>query len=419
MSIKNNLPSAVKAEYAIVTPTYIKHFQYIEPYLRSFQKYVIDSKEIKIYFIISRPECASFQKIIAPYKDLNIIILFFEEVLRRFGIQETPEKLLEKYGRFTFQTLKKLYGVLYIPEERSLVLDCESMWVTRTRMKEVFQNFFSQPRIYGSRLKDKRRIRLNFNQLVKNTDFLLGETCPYWFIENYMWFCEKKILKDLCAKHGMPIELAEKIFHAPSAVKNNVHVQNGIFEVTLYQNYIYLNKKYNYQFICVDDEMKKYLPQNEIDLYLDKFYSYWKGGCGITEYVCLFLTKKNIRGFIEMFQKLNIRIFRCEIKDAKNCLLQHHFVRSCAPAILASSQNHLFGINACPRTRFHLLVESSKYNKKLRENWALTKKWKVFFQTPFTWMKSVLMVIKCIVKVSCVFFRNVYIIYGLRESKES
>lgn len=400
------------AKYAIITPTYIKHFKYIEPYLRSFQKYVIDSKEIKIYFIISRAESASFKKIIAPYKDLNIIILFFEEVLSCFGIQETPEKLLEKYGRFTFQTLKKLYGVLYISEERSLVLDCESMWVTRTRMKDVFQDFFSQPRIYGSRLKDKRRIRLNFNQLVKNIDILLGETCPYWFIENYMWFYEKKILKDLCAKHGMPIELAEKIFYAPSEVEDNVHVQNGIFEVTLYQNYIYLNKKYNYQFICVDDEMKKYLPQNEIDLYLDKFYSYWKGSCGIMEHVCMFLTKKNIRGLISMFKNLKIFIFRCEITNAQNYLLQRRFVSSVAPVILASSQNHVFGINACPKNRFRLLVASNKYSKKLRDSWEVIKNTEITFQGTFVWIKTLFKVIKYFIRICCVFLRNIHIIYG-------
>ena len=174
-------------KYAIITPTYINHFKFIKPYLKSYIKYVKDKDNIHLYFIISKAEKDKFNKITDRYKDqCNITVLYFEELLGYFGVKELPENLLKKYGRFTFQTFKKLYALLFIPEEKSLVLDSESMWVRKTNMSELFEKFFSKPVIYGSLLDKKLRIGPAFNQMVKNVDFLLKKTCPYWFLENYM-----------------------------------------------------------------------------------------------------------------------------------------------------------------------------------------------------------------------------------------
>ena len=148
-------------KYAIITPTYVKHFCFIEPYLQSFQKYVEDGDKVQIYFIISREEKQEFDEITKLYRTIDFQILVFEDLLQHFGVTVSPENLLLKYGRFTFQTLKKFYALLFIPEERSLVLDCESMWVKKTRMSEVFENFYASPRLYGSLLANRRKCRLH------------------------------------------------------------------------------------------------------------------------------------------------------------------------------------------------------------------------------------------------------------------
>ena len=57
-------------EYCIITPTFSGHFKYINNYLKSFCKYVIDAKRVPIYFILSDfSERTGFEKIVKPYQD--------------------------------------------------------------------------------------------------------------------------------------------------------------------------------------------------------------------------------------------------------------------------------------------------------------------------------------------------------------
>ncbi len=74
-------------KYAIITPTYLNHFIYIDKYLKSFCKFVEDKKDIPIVFTISKTENSKFQKIIEKYKsEINIIVLFFEDLLKENNV---------------------------------------------------------------------------------------------------------------------------------------------------------------------------------------------------------------------------------------------------------------------------------------------------------------------------------------------
>lgn len=398
--------------YAVITPTYVKHFKNINPYLTSFQKYVADKEQIHLYFIISREEKNEFEKIIAPFQNLNISVLIFEEVLNSFGIAQSPDELLEKFGRFTFQSLKKFYGVLYIPEEKSLVLDCESLWVRNTNMSELFEMFFAHPTIFGSRLNNEKRINPNFNQMVRNIDYLLDKKCPYWFLENYMWFYEKRILTDLCQQYGSPLQLAEKMLNAPSRVPDNVHIRYGIFEISLYQNFLYFNKdKYHYQFVDVVQKMEDYLSKKEKNLYLEKFYAHCRGSCGVTEHVCLLLTPRNIKGLSQMFQDLKIKIFRCDITDSRTYYLQYQFLKATKPVILASSQRHLFGISALTlKTKLSMLIYGNKNYVKMKNHWHLLTDFQANKTHLFQMTTHLLMTIKYAVKTGFLFLKHSKII---------
>ena len=334
-------------KYAIVTPTYVKHFVFIKSYLSSFRKYVADKENIKLYFIISRSEREVFEREITPYKELNITTLIFEEILEFFGVHETSEKLLKKYGRFTFQTLKKYYGLLFIPEEKSLVLDSESVWINETKMSKLFEDFFSSPRLLGSSLDKRPRSFPFFWQFIENINFLMGQKCSYWFLEDYMWFYEKKILQALIKKYGSPIQLAEKLFQPHPRLTDRNDAYHGIFEIILYQNFIYFNqKKYHYNFFNVDTVMEKYLSCEEINQYRETFYKLYKGGCGVLEHACLLITDKNIQGLSHVFKKLGILILRCNLTNNKNLYkLQRSFLRLIQPTILASSQEHAWGVS--------------------------------------------------------------------------
>ena len=99
-------------ENCIITPTYKGHFPFIKKYLTTYVHFVEDAKQIPVFFIISKNEANEFKKLISPFiKKINLQVLFIEDILSKYGIHEDSNALLEKYGRYSFQTLKKMYAM--------------------------------------------------------------------------------------------------------------------------------------------------------------------------------------------------------------------------------------------------------------------------------------------------------------------
>lgn len=341
-SVEEGMPVAAKqCRYNIITPTYEGHFCYIDKYLKSFSKYVEDKEEIGIYFTINKNEEIAFSKIIVPYKkELNIHVVIFEDVLKHFNISATPQQLLERYGRFSFQTLKKFYTILYSKAEKALVLDSESMWVRKVAMKDEFEKFFSDPFISCSEIR-KDLINGFVKEIVANVNTILDMECNKWFLENFVWYYDINILKALFAQYGMPIEIVEEV-HKSTKYKKE---RPGVFEIVLYHQYIYKNvEKYNYKVINVNEECRKYLSEEQFSEYRYNFYERFKGGNGLAEHAMLFLTKNNVDAISKLFINNRYNIIRCESSD-ENYKYQKQFFKKVQPVILAASQNHNFGIN--------------------------------------------------------------------------
>ena len=156
-------------KYAIITPTYINHFKYIKTYLKSFDKFVEDKKDIPIFFTISKNEQRIFKKIISPYTEkLDLRILYIEDLFAKNNIRESSIEFLTKYGRFTFQTAKKFFTMLSIDADKFLVLDSESMWIKKTNMKQCFDDYFSNPFIVISDIDNIQRTDECFNTMLSN-----------------------------------------------------------------------------------------------------------------------------------------------------------------------------------------------------------------------------------------------------------
>lgn len=323
-------------QYAIVTPTFSGHFSFISTYLESLNKYVEDKEDFAVFFTINKNENESFQKIIAPYKDsCNIKVLFFDDILLQNGIYLTPDNLLKKYGKFSFQTLKKFYTMLAIDCEKFLVLDSESSWVNKTNMKKLFLDFYDDPRVFFSHIKSDR---LGFfrNRVQKNIGYIYGKECPFWFIENFMWYYDKNILQDLFNEYGSPIEIVNRIY-------NEGYKEEGVFEILLYQSYLFKNhQKYGYRLVDIDKACKTLLSPYVYENYYFEMATQLRGEFGVLEQVMMFLNKENVDEFANLFKNLGFNIIRSDIGSRNNC--QELFFKEVRPNIFASSQNHDFGV---------------------------------------------------------------------------
>lgn len=348
----------MKFEYGIITPTFEGHFPFIRNYLKSFDTYVIDKKDIPLFFIINKEEEESFKKIIEPYRTLNIKIVIFDEVLDRFNVFLSPNNLLKKYGKFSFQTLKKFYAMLYVDVEKFLVLDSESMWVRETNMKKLFRDFFSKPKLFCSNIKMDRMSSFRLN-VQRNIDYLLQSKNNLWFLENFMWYYDRVILKDMFNEIGSPIEIVEKSYQ-------RFPYSHDVFEILLYQNYLYQNRiKYQYDIINVYKKCQTILSKKVWENYYFELTDRLHGDFGILEQTMLLLNKDNVDEFSELFKNLSINIIRCE--TGNNIQEQKKFIEIVTPFILAASQDHSFGISRVGIISF-LMQKLNKLNFFSREH---------------------------------------------------
>lgn len=388
-------------KYSIITPTYRGHFKYIERYLKSINKYLLDKRDISFIFTISKDEEKEFNQIIKPYtNNLNIEVLIFEDLLSHFNIPKSPNLLLEKYKKFSFQTLKKFYTMLYSNSDYFLVLDSESMFVKSTTIKKYFENFIKNPFITASDLSE---IQVdNFKEgVIENINSLIGKQSNKWFLENFVWFYDKRILNDMFSSLGQPIDIVNKIYKNG----NSINIESGVFEIELYQEFIYCNNtKYQYQFLDINNIMKKNLNEKSYQEYYNKYINKYGGGYGLAEMAMMLLTEDNVEPLANIFKNNNFNIIRCDSTNIKNYRLQTKFLDIVQPNILAASQDHAFGVN----NKFLCLLNNDKYINKFKKHFSnAIKPFKIFgywlseFLSIFLYGISSILEISKIVSILC------------------
>ncbi|MCM1324016.1 MAG: hypothetical protein NC218_07630 [Acetobacter sp.] len=395
----------------IITPTYVGHFQFIPAYLKSFKKYARGNNYL-ISFLISKSEEKKFLKILERFPSLPIDVLYFEDILQEFAISEAPEMLLRKYGKFSYQTLKKFYAMLhYGKNARFLVLDSESMLIRQTNINQLFDNFFTTPFISYTHLNKRLSVSTFVQRVVDNNTFL-GLDNGIWCLENFVWYYDYKILSDMFKHLGTPFEIIEKV-HMHN-VSNSLLA--GVFEIELYQNWIYQNaKKYGYMCIDVDNEIEQNIPQHELDNYKTLFFNTYNGNCGMLERSMIFLHSENVNYFASLFKKNNFNIIRCNDSNIKNYAFQKQFIDIVQPNILAASQNHCFGINNTFKKRCTVLLGNNKYMIKLRKHWGyFIDPIKKYILNPVcnfvTWLTQPFALVIYIIKLFIELLKNLHLI---------
>lgn len=342
---------------SIITPTFSGHFPNVGIYLKSFAKYAVKEGDWQIVFTISADEKDAFDELIAPYtKTLPIKVILFEDLLKTFGIDMAPEELLRLYGKFSFQTLKKFYTMLSLDSRHSLVLDSETELVRPTSVNALFDRFFADPFISYSTFDIRQRVSTFTKNVVANRNYIFKTHDKHWFLENFVWFYDKQILTDLFAEHGSPIDIVEKI-----RLTNNPGRQEcGIFEIDLYQSYVYLHRdKYRYRAIDVERFLDD-LSEAERSKYLVNWTNKFQGNCGLMEHALMLLTQTNVDVLAKHFCDAGFFIIRCEKSSFRTCKLQARFLDAVRPNVLAASQEHFFGLSP-------FVLDNNKYAFKSRD----------------------------------------------------
>lgn len=326
-------------DICILTPTYIDHLKYIKRYLQSARRYIKNSANFA--FVIEKESYLELSKIIQPFKRyFNIKILIFEDLLTAENIIERLDILQHCYNKYCYQTLKKYYAMLALPYKYFLILDSESEWISTCNITDLFEEYFKAPFITGSVIQYKMLGDIKKNVCIC-TDYLLNFKSDKWFLENFCWFYDRSILTDLISELGTPLKIVENA----KAASLKRAFEPYVFEICLYQNYIYKNNnKYNYRILDVSQLCKKYMSPQNINGYMKKYESIYRGEGGVLEFTLNLLSKENVQELATLFSENHICIIRCE-NSMSPLKVQKTFLEIVHPYILAASQSHVWGIN--------------------------------------------------------------------------
>lgn len=348
-------------ENCIITPTYKGHFPFIKKYLETYVHFVEDAQEVPVFFIISRNESNEFQKLISPFtKKANLQVLYFEDILSKYGINDDSDTLLKKYGRYSFQTLKKMYAIKFIDANHFLILDSESYFIKKQNLAEVFEDYFRNPFVVFSDYKNRAPTYF-MKRMQESTEYVLNTKINFWTIESNMWFVDKNIFNDLLQTCGEPIVWCELV---RKQYPENANLEEyGLMEALLYQNWLYLNaEKYQYRKINIYNEILSCLTKEELNVYMTNINTVFKSGVGILEGIFIGTYQSILDRIVKLLNDLNITIARCDFSDFWNYKRQKYLVNNSKVKILACSQNNIFYFKKMSNVSFYknLIIYSFK-----------------------------------------------------------
>ena len=255
-------------DYAIIIPTFNAHFDYVEQFLYTYSTFVSDKNKISVCIVLGdNDEYLEFnnrlKKVAFDYTALNIKIYCFDDILHHYNIHLSSKELLNKLGKFSYQTIKKLYAVHYLQYSKNLILDSESIIIKNIELEKIFDKYFSKPYVFYSDIsyKDKNFKKFLDFKVLRNTCEFFGIECNnLWFFEAFHWFYDIRIINDLFnyCNNNLYGKIELLISHKYD------EREKAIFDCTIYYLFIYLNNdKYSYNFVNILDEYKQLLSAKD------------------------------------------------------------------------------------------------------------------------------------------------------------
>jgi len=223
----------------VVIPTYRPHFKHVEKLIQSMNIFSKDSN-IDIYIIVTSNESSDIM--ITKYNNLTIKILCLKDIIHFIFNSNIDEHFNNHYGKFTYQSLKKIFSVYYVINKLNYknvyVLDSEGLFIRPFSLTEIINNYIKNPRIfYNSRQRlDSYQTQMAEELLNNNEELLNNNKCPGWFLENYLWIYEDVIVNNFFTMLFHDICDTNTLF---------AKFKNSIFIEVVYYHYIFLN---NYKF---------------------------------------------------------------------------------------------------------------------------------------------------------------------------
>jgi hypothetical protein len=182
----------------IVIPTYIGHLEFLKKFLITFDLNCLDKNDIKINLIVSKKEEENFVNIIPKYPSLNINIMIMKDLLLKYENEDIDEDvLLEKIGRFNYQSLKKLYGSIETGNEYICLFDSECLFIRHFKLQDYIEQNKNKY-YFCSKISSNKNCEDTHAKYMQNcVNSIMNYNDPNWYLETYMWILRRDVLCDL------------------------------------------------------------------------------------------------------------------------------------------------------------------------------------------------------------------------------
>jgi hypothetical protein len=241
-----------KGLYTIVVPSYEAHHKQFLDLISSIERYCVDVDKLQIVVVLEQENVDLFRDAIERSK-VDVSVVTTEEVLRQFGLSESPARLLQAAGKFTFQAIKKFGGLLAARSEWSVVLDSETIFLKTFRIEEIVKKYSERKYIFYSRTTRRGSgwEGGEVDRVTRQCERLLGISAgDRGYMELNTWFYETSKVN----------ELLSEISTSLSVFLRNPSPQNSIFENVLYYIFLANNYSQEYCFVEFETEWKKLVP---------------------------------------------------------------------------------------------------------------------------------------------------------------
>lgn len=226
----------------IVVTTYSGHSEQIHRLYESIQKYNTGS-EVELILVLTDGDYEFANDIPCKKVSLNHLLEKYANV----SIDESW--LLAHCGKYSYQTIKKLYGALYATEEYEycVTIDSENELVKSVDVNKLLSDIIAKKEIYfwPNCILDVQ------HEVNSNSGIILGKNFDEWFFETPYVFYNRDIIRELMMQEGFYQKLLD---------------HKSTFESVIYNGFIFVNNdKYNYKFTNNKNLIKTWMGEEFVN----------------------------------------------------------------------------------------------------------------------------------------------------------
>jgi hypothetical protein len=282
---------------SILIPTYLPHLEYVRRFMSSLTTFAEDASDARLRLVVSESDRDDFQTLADDFGDtLDIHVVTLKTVLEATdGVHIDEDELLQKVGKFNYQSIKKLWGVRFFSDPLTLVMDSEALAVRNHHLSALFDDWKANPIVIYS----KHGTSTFQRSVTENCLKILG--LPWedkWMFDYQAWFFEREHVSSLfdhvLKTSGRPL-LAHMLELEP------------IFEFNLYALHVMHSAPTAANFVDAEELLARFLTSDQLHRYhtvMERFDT------SAFEYLAWAVESSNVEALSALFANEGLHLFK-------------------------------------------------------------------------------------------------------------